>query len=177
MIIGVPKETRPGEARVAMVPEVARKLVGQGFSLRVERGAGLAAGYHDEEYEAVGSELVDRARALAADLVLKVRKPTLEEVAGFSEGALCIGFIETCDEADETLKAMFAKGIQPLAMERIPRISRAQSMDALSSQSNIAGYRAVIEAAARYGRFFPLMMTSAGSVKPAEVIIKGKKRP
>ena len=173
MNIGIPKESRPGEARVAMSPDVAAKLTGKGFSLRLENGAGLEAGYHDDDYLAAGVEIVDRAAALASDLVAKVRKPSADEVAAMREGALYVGFIETCDEEDEILQAMFRKKIRPLAMERIPRISRAQSMDALSSQSNIAGYRAAIEAAARYGRFFPLMMTSAGSVKPARVVVLG----
>ncbi len=173
MIIGIPKETLPGEARVAMTPEVARKLAGKGFGLRLERGAGLDAGYHDDDYAAAGVELVDRADALAAELVVKVRRPDPDEVAQMREGALYVGFLETCDAGDEVVQAMLERGVRPLAMERIPRISRAQSMDALSSQSNIAGYRAAIEAAARYGRFFPLMMTSAGSVKPARVVVLG----
>ena len=173
MMIGIPKESLPGEARVAMSPEVAMKLAGKGFSLCLESGAGLEAGYHDDDYIAAGVEIVDRAAALGADLVGKVRKPIAEEVSAMKEGALYIGFLETCDDNDEILRALFEKRVRPLAMERIPRISRAQSMDALSSQSNIAGYRAAIEAAARYGRFFPLMMTSAGSVKPARVVVLG----
>ena len=173
MMIGIPKESLPGEARVAMSPEVAMKLAGKGFSLCLESGAGLEAGYHDDDYIAAGVEIVDRAAALGADLVVKVRKPTADEVSAMKEGALYIGFLETCDDNDEILRALFEKRVRPLAMERIPRISRAQSMDALSSRSNIAGYRAAIEAAARYGRFFPLMMTSAGSVKPARVVVLG----
>ncbi len=172
MHIGIPKESLPGEARVAVTPDIARKLIDKGFKLSLETGAGLAAGYHDDDYEAAGVALVDRAAALSADIVTKVRKPSQEEIAAMKDGALYIGHIETCED-DGTLKAMFERNIRPLAMERIPRISRAQSMDALSSQSNIAGYRAVIEAAARYGRFFPLMMTSAGSAKPARVVILG----
>jgi NAD(P) transhydrogenase subunit alpha len=115
---------------------------------------------------------VDRAGALGADMVLKVRKPSLEEVGMMADGAVLVGFIETCEE-DDIQRALFAKNIRPIALERVPRISRAQSMDALSSQSNIAGYRAVIEAASRFGRFFPLMMTSAGSAKPARVVVLG----
>ncbi len=157
---------------MAITPDIAKKLLDKGFSLKVEKNAGLAAGFHNDDYAAAGAELVDRAQALAADIVAKVRKPDSGEIAAMREGALLIGHIETCED-DGTLQALFAKHIRPLAMERIPRISRAQSMDALSSQSNIAGYRAVIEAAARYGRFFPLMMTSAGSAKPARVVILG----
>lgn len=172
MHIGIPKEILPNETRVAMTPKVAKKLIAKGFSIKLERDAGLAAGYHDDDYAAQGVAVVDRAEALATDLVVKVRKPETDEIAAMQEGGVLISFIELCED-DGTLKAMFDKGIRPFAMERIPRISRAQSMDALSSQSNIAGYRAVIEAAARYGRFFPLMMTSAGSAKPARVVILG----
>ena len=150
MRIGIPKETRAGETRVAITPDIAKKLLGKGFVLQMEKDAGLAAGFKNEDYAAAGVELVDRAAALAADIVTKVRKPDNDEIAAMQEGALFIGHIETCED-DGTLSAMFARNIRPLAMERIPRISRAQSMDALSSQSNIAGYRAVIEAAARYG--------------------------
>ena len=172
MRIGIPKETRAGETRVAITPDIAKKLLGKGVVLQMEKDAGLAAGFKNEDYAAAGVEVVGRAVALAADIVTKVRKPDSDEIAAMQEGALFIGHIETCED-DGTLSAMFARNIRPLAMERIPRISRAQSMDALSSQSNIAGYRAVIEAAARYGRFFPLMMTSAGSAKPARVVILG----
>ncbi len=157
---------------MAITPDIAKKLIGKGFSLKIEKDAGLAAGFHNDDYLAAGVDLVDRAQALAADIVTKVRKPDAGEIAAMQEGALFIGHIETCED-DGTLQALFDRRIRPLAMERIPRISRAQSMDALSSQSNIAGYRAVIEAAARYGRFFPLMMTSAGSAKPARVVILG----
>ncbi len=172
MKIGVPRETVPGETRVASTPDIVKKLVANGFEVLVEQGAGSAAFYSDSDYAEAGAQLVDRAAALAADIVLKVRKPSVDEIDGMSKGAIMIGFIELCED-DGTLAAMHAKGIRPIALERVPRISRAQSMDALSSQSNIAGYRAVIEAAANYGRFLPLMMTSAGSAKPARVVILG----
>lgn len=172
MLIGIPKEQLAGEARVAMTPELVKKLVGKGFACQVESGAGVAAGYPDGDYQEAGAELVDAAKALAANIVLKVRKPGKDEIALMSDGSVYLGFIETCED-DGTLSAMFAKNIRPIALERVPRISRAQSMDALSSQSNIAGYRAVVEAAAQYGRFFPLMMTSAGSAKPARVVVLG----
>lgn len=172
MKIGVPKETRQGENRVASTPDVVKKLITRGFSVLLEKGAGEAAHFTDTEYEQAGATLVDRDSALAADIVLKVRKPDLEEIGLMSQGTVLVGFIETCEE-DDLLRALFAKDIRPLALERVPRISRAQSMDALSSQSNIAGYRAVIEAASRFGRFFPLMMTSAGSAKPARVVVLG----
>lgn len=172
MKIGVPKETRQGETRVASTPDVVKKLVAKGFSVLLEKGAGAGAHFTDDEYEQAGATLVDQATALAADIVLKVRKPSLDEIALMSEGSVLVGFMETCEQ-DETLRALFDKKIRPIALERVPRISRAQSMDALSSQSNIAGYRAVIEAATRFGRFFPLMMTSAGSAKPARVVVLG----
>lgn len=155
-----------------MTPELVKKLVAKGFACQVESGAGVAAGYPDADYQEAGAELVDTAKALAADIVLKVRKPSQQEIALMSDGAVYVGLIETCED-DGTLSAMFARNIKPISLERVPRISRAQSMDALSSQSNIGGYRAVIEAAAQYGRFFPLMMTSAGSAKPARVVVLG----
>jgi NAD(P) transhydrogenase subunit alpha len=151
---------------------VVKRLIKTGLDVSVEAGAGVSAHYPDAHYAEAGARLVDGAEALAADIVLKVRKPTLDEVAAMADGVVYMGLIETCGE-DTVLQAMHAKGIRVLGMERMPRISRAQSMDVLSSQSNIAGYRAVVEAAARYGRFFPAMMTSAGSAKPARVMILG----
>ncbi len=172
MKIGVPLETRPGEARVASTPEVVKKFAAKGFEVLVERGAGVRAGYPDTEYEAAGARLTDRAGAYDTDLLLKVRRPDAADVAAMRAGGIYIGLMEGCGE-DEMVAAMRAKGIRVLAMERMPRTSRAQSMDVLSSQANIAGYRAVVEAAARYGRFFPMMMTSAGSAKPARVVVVG----
>ncbi|WP_295393486.1 Re/Si-specific NAD(P)(+) transhydrogenase subunit alpha [uncultured Thiodictyon sp.] len=172
MKIGVPLETRAGEARVASTPEVIKKFVTKGFEVLVERGAGVRAGYPDADYEAAGARLVDRAGAYDTDLLLKVRRPDVADVAAMRPGGIYIGLLEGCGE-DEMAAAMRAKGIRVLAMERMPRTSRAQSMDVLSSQANIAGYRAVIEAAARYGRFFPMMMTSAGSAKPARLVVLG----
>jgi NAD(P) transhydrogenase subunit alpha len=172
MQIGVPRETLAGEARVASTPEVVKKLVGKGLAVTVESGAGAAAHYGDDDYAAAGAAIGDRAAALGSDIVLKVRRPTPEEAAAVRDGAVYIGFVESCG-GDEILAGMRARGVRVLSVERIPRISRAQSMDALSSQSNIAGYRAVLEAAARYGRFFPMMMTSAGSAKPARLVVLG----
>jgi NAD(P) transhydrogenase subunit alpha len=172
MKIGVARETAAGEARVATTPEVAKKLVAKGFSVTLEAGAGEAAHYPDADYAACGVEIGDRAAALDADILLKVRRPSMEEAQSMRSGGIYVGLVESCGD-DEVIGAMLAKDIRVLAMERIPRISRAQSMDALSSQSNIAGYRAVIEAAASYGRFFPMMMTSAGSAKPARVVVLG----
>lgn len=172
MIIGVPRETAPGETRVASTPEIVGKLVAKGFEVRVEQEAGLAASFTNEAYQAAGAVVGDAAAVYAADILLKVRKPSSSEVAAMRKGGLVIGFMEACGE-DATINALLDKGVTPIALEQIPRISRAQSMDALSSQSNIAGYRAVIEAAALYGRFLPLMMTSAGSAKPARVLVLG----
>ena len=138
----------------------------------LESGAGMAAHFPDAGYTEAGAEVVDKAVALGADIVVKVRKPSRNEIAALAPGAVLIGFLEQCED-DGTLQALQDKGVRMLVMERMPRISRAQSMDALSSQSNIAGYRAVLEAANRYGRFFPLMMTSAGSAKPARVVVLG----
>jgi len=172
MRIGVPRETLPGETRVASTPEVVKKLVAKGFGVVVERGAGTAAHFPDTEYEQAGAQLGDRAAALDADIVLRVRKSTPEDIAGMRSGAVLVGFVETCED-DGILAALHAKGVRVVALERVPRISRAQSMDALSSQANIGGYRAVVEAAAHYGRFFPVMMTSAGSAKPARLVVLG----
>jgi NAD(P) transhydrogenase subunit alpha len=172
MRIGIPKETRPGEARVASTPEIVKRLVGKGFDLVVESGAGVGAGYPDGDYASAGAGLADRAGAYDAHLVLRVRRPDEDDVAALRPGGLLIGLLESCGE-DPLVGSLLEKGVRVLAMERMPRTSRAQSMDALSSQANIAGYRAVIEAAARYGRFFPMMMTSAGSAKPARVVVLG----
>ena len=172
MKIGIPRETRLGETRVASTPEVVKKLISKGFTLTVEAGAGLSAGYPDAEYTQAGAHLTDRANAYDVDLLLKVRRPDAADVAAMRSGGLFIGLLETCG-ADDLLASMLAKEMRILGMERMPRTSRAQSMDALSSQSNLAGYRATLEAAARYGRFFPMMMTSAGSAKPARVVVLG----
>ena len=172
MNIGIPREMTAGEARVASTPEIVAKLAAKGFDVLVEKGAGAAAHYTDEAFAEAGARLVDAPEALSAKLVVKVRKPTRAEIDAMADDAILICFIETCGD-DEIVAALHKKGITTFAFERIPRISRAQSMDALSSQSNIAGYRAVIEAAAQYGRFLPLMMTSAGSAKPARVVVLG----
>lgn len=172
MKLGIPKETLAGERRVATTPDIARKLIGSGFDVLLERGAGAGADYTDEAYAEVGVEVAERDACFGADIVLKVRRPTDDEAAAVRSGAVYIGLLETCGE-DPLIGRMVENGVQVLGMERMPRISRAQSMDALSSQSNIAGYRAVIEAAAQYGRFFPMMMTSAGSAKPARVVVLG----
>ncbi|NKN33519.1 Re/Si-specific NAD(P)(+) transhydrogenase subunit alpha [Marichromatium bheemlicum] len=172
MKIGIPLERRPGEARVASTPEVVRKLVAKGLEVWVEQGAGARAGYPDADYAEAGATLGPRESVYDADLVLKVRRPEPEEVELMRRGARYLGFLEGCGE-DALLAAMQARELLVFPLERMPRTSRAQSMDALSSQSSIAGYRATLEAASRYGRFFPMMMTSAGSAKPARVVVLG----
>jgi NAD(P) transhydrogenase subunit alpha len=166
------KETLAGENRVALSPEIVKKLISKGFEINVLSGAGDKAHYSDDLYKEAGAEIVSQEKVGEADILVKVRKPTADEVASLPGDKILISHVESC-EVDETLKSILDKGITYLAMERIPRISRAQSMDALSSQSNISGYRAVIEASAHYGRFLPLMMTSAGSAKPAKLIVLG----
>lgn len=176
MKIGIPAETLAGEKRVASTPDVVKKLVGKGFSVLIEGGAGVAASYPDAAYRDAGAEIVGADACFAAELVLKVRRPSPDEAERLQPGATLISLIESCagmGSADELTQATVARGVNLLAMERIPRISRAQSMDALSSQSNIAGYRAVIEAAAHYGRFLPPMMTAAGAAKPARLVVLG----
>jgi NAD(P) transhydrogenase subunit alpha len=172
MKIGLLKESAEGEKRVALTPDIAKKLIAKGFTIQVTQGAGENADFSDAQYQEAGAEIVGSAEALNADILVRVRKPSASEAAELPNGALLIAHSESC-ELDETLESILEKGITYLSMERIPRISRAQAMDALSSQSNIAGYRAVIEAALHYGRFLPLMMTSAGSAKPARLVVLG----
>ncbi len=173
MKLGIPLEKVANETRVACSPEIIKKLIGKGLNVLIAKDAGILAGFTNQDFIDQGAEIVTQEQALAADIVVKIRKPDADEVSLMSQQALYIGHIETCDDDDEILSAMRKKEIQIISMERIPRISRAQSMDTLSSQANIAGYRAVIEAVAQYGRFAPMMMTSAGSSKPAKVIILG----
>lgn len=176
MIIGLPKETRQGETRVALTPESVKKLVKKGFKVLVEAGAGVKASFPDAQYTAEGAEIVNRDQAWSSEIVVKLHKPTQDEISQvvpkMPKGALFISYMEPYLK-DGTAQKLAEAGVSAMSMELIPRTSRAQSMDALSSQANIAGYRAVIEAVARYGRFFPLMMTSAGSAKPAKVMVLG----
>ena len=171
MLIGVPLETAAGEARVAVTPETAKKLKAQGHTLRIQSGAGVAASATDEAYAAVGADIADRAGALGADLVLKVRSPSDEELALMKRGAALVGMLNPFDRAG--LERIAAAGLTSFALEAAPRTTRAQSMDVLSSQANIAGYKAVMIAADRYQRFFPMLMTAAGTVKAARVVILG----
>jgi NAD(P) transhydrogenase subunit alpha len=171
MRIGVPAETRPGETRVALTPETAKKLKAQGHSLHVQTGAGLAASVTDEAYLAAGAEVTDAASALACDMVLKVSAPTDAELALMKPGSALVGMLNPFDVAG--LQNMATAGLTAFALEAAPRTTRAQSMDVLSSQANIAGYKAVMMAANQYQRFFPMLMTAAGTVKAARVVILG----
>lgn len=172
LTIGVPRESRAGETRLATSPEAIKKLVKRGYRVVVESGAGLAAGFSDDDFKKEGATSGDRAAALGADVVFKIHKPTTEEIGALKKGALLACFAEPYLK-DGTVEKIAQAQVNLLAMELIPRTSRAQSMDALSSQAGIAGYRAVLEASAQYGRFFPLMMTSAGSSKAAKVLVLG----
>lgn len=179
MRIGVPREVHPGEKRVATVPEVAEKLIKLGFSVTVESGAGAGANFSDEAYRAVGCEIAERAGVWsAADIILKVRGPEthseqgIDEVASLKEGASLISFIWPA-QYPELMQTLAARKATVLAMDCVPRISRAQKLDALSSMANIAGYRAVIEAAHEFGRFFTGQITAAGKVPPAKVFVIG----
>ncbi|WIT13070.1 Re/Si-specific NAD(P)(+) transhydrogenase subunit alpha [Paucibacter sediminis] len=171
MQIGVPRESAAGETRVALTPETAKKLKSQGHVLRVESGAGVAASITDEAYAAAGAEITDRAGALGAELVLKVKSPNAEELALMKPGSALVGMLNPFDKPG--LQALATAGLTSFALEAAPRTTRAQSMDVLSSQANIAGYKAVMIAADRYQRFFPMLMTAAGTVKAARVVVLG----
>jgi NAD(P) transhydrogenase subunit alpha len=172
--IAVTKETRFGETRIAATPETVKKLIALGYAVTVEAGAGLSASIPDADFEAAGASLATTAeQALAnADIVLKVRGPSPAEIKALKSGAMVIALMNAYNEPD-MLAAMAAKGVTGFAMEFVPRITRAQVMDALSSQANLAGYRAVIEGAEAYGRVLPMMMTAAGTVAAAKVFIMG----
>jgi H+-translocating NAD(P) transhydrogenase subunit alpha len=173
MLIGVPTETAQGERRVALVPEVVRKLVARGAEVILQSGAGHAASFTDAAYEAAGARLsATGAEVWSAPLVVKVAPPNDAEVSRLSPGAVLIGFLNPLGSAQAT-RALAAAGVTAFAMEAIPRISRAQGMDALSSQSNVAGYRAALLGAGYSGRFFPMLMTAAGTIPPAKVLVLG----
>ncbi len=171
LVIG--KETAVAENRVAASPETVRKIAALGFDVAVEAGAGIAAAMTDEMYQAAGAAIVSGEGTYTdADVILRVRHPSNEEIAGMKKGAMLIALLSPYQEK-ETLHALATQGITAFSMELVPRITRAQSMDVLSSQANLAGYRAVLEAAAVFGRAFPLMMTAAGTIPPAKVFIMG----
>ncbi|MET0540928.1 MAG: NAD(P)(+) transhydrogenase (Re/Si-specific) subunit alpha, partial [Variovorax sp.] len=171
MLIGVPAETTAGETRVAVTPETAKKLVAQGHAVRVQSGAGVAASVTDAAYQAAGAEITDIDGAFGADIVLKVRTPFDNEVVRMKPGSVVVGMLNPFDAAG--LQRLATAGLTSFALEAAPRTTRAQSMDVLSSQANIAGYKAVMIAADRYQRFFPMLMTAAGTVKAARVVILG----
>ena len=173
-LIGIPKESFPGEKRVATVPDVVQKLAKLGFSVAVQAGAGEAASIGDDAYRAAGATIVPDAPTLwsRADIVFKVRAPSREEVNLLREGATLVSFIWPAQNP-ELLQALAARKATVLAMDSVPRISRAQKLDALSSMANIGGYRAVIEAANEFGRFFTGQITAAGKVPPAKVFVIG----
>jgi len=171
MRIGIAAETRPGETRVAATAETVRKLVAHRHELLVQAGAGEAAAQTDEAYAAAGATRVDARAALGADLVLKVRAPDAGELAQMKRGGVLVGMLEPFNA--DGLAAMNAAGLTAFALEAAPRTTRAQSMDVLSSQANLAGYKAVLLAAATYGRILPMMMTAAGTLKAARVVILG----
>ncbi|MBU6260315.1 MAG: Re/Si-specific NAD(P)(+) transhydrogenase subunit alpha [Burkholderiales bacterium] len=171
MLIGVPLETAAGETRVAVTPETAKKLKAQGHTVRVQSGAGVAASATDAAYTAVGAEITDRAGALGCDLVLKVRSPDADELSLMKAGSALVGILNPFDR--DGLARLAAAGLTSFALEAAPRTTRAQSMDVLSSQANIAGYKAVMMAADQYQRLFPMLMTAAGTIKAARVVILG----
>jgi NAD(P) transhydrogenase subunit alpha len=171
MHIGVPAETVAGETRVAATPETVKKIIAQGHTVMVQAGAGVAASVTDAAYEAVGAQIGDAAGALGAELVLKVRAPSAAELPHMKSGSALVGMLNPFDA--EGLQRIAAAGLTSFALEAAPRTTRAQSMDVLSSQANIAGYKAVMMAADKYQRFFPMLMTAAGTVKAARMVILG----
>lgn len=171
MNIGVPAETTAGETRVAVTPETTKKLKGQGHVVRVASGAGVSANITDDAYRESGAEITDQTTALGCEMVLKVRAPRHDEFAAFQRGAVLVGMLDPFD-ADGAAR-LAAAGITGFALEAAPRTTRAQSLDVLSSQANIAGYKAVLVGAYFYQRFMPMLMTAAGTVKAARVLILG----
>jgi NAD(P) transhydrogenase subunit alpha len=172
MLIGVPAEKDPAETRVAATPETVKKFIGIGADVAVEHGAGVEAGVPDADFQAAGARLVFAPEAVGADVVLKVRRPKPEEIAALKNGALVVAVMDPYGHV-EAIDALAKAGVSAFAMELLPRITRAQVMDVLSSQANLAGYRAVLDAAAEYGRALPMMMTPAGTVPAAKMFIMG----
>jgi NAD(P) transhydrogenase subunit alpha len=172
MIIAVPQEIREGEKRVALVPDIISKLTRSGFRVRIQSGAGNAAGYLDSEYSAAGAEVISSEVLSGADLVASVTALTPDQISKLKKGCITISFLsKTTQEAN--ISAAVSAGVTAVSLELIPRISRAQSMDALTSQALCAGYRASLVAAEMSNKFFPLLMTAAGTVTPAQVVVLG----
>ena len=172
MKVSVPKETAAGERRVALVPEVVRRLAPRGIEVAIESGAGEGAMLLDSAYEEAGATVVSGDEAWSGDVVVKVAPPSSEEIGRLKPGAVYVGFLAPLT-APETVQALDGAGVKAFAMESIPRITRAQSMDALSSQATVGGYRAALLAAEHLTRFFPMLTTAAGTVKPARVLVLG----
>ncbi|MCI5043619.1 MAG: Re/Si-specific NAD(P)(+) transhydrogenase subunit alpha [Aquisalinus sp.] len=174
MKLAVLKETRAGEFRVAAVPDTVKKLVGLRYDVTVEKDAGFVSAFSNEDYEDAGAKIAATAEEAAknADLILKVQRPDANELKLFANGAKLVGILSPYADED-SLSEYATAGVDAFAMEFMPRITRAQSMDVLSSQSNLAGYKAVIDAAAEYGRAMPMMMTAAGTIAPAKVFVMG----
>jgi NAD(P) transhydrogenase subunit alpha len=172
--VGTPKETAPDERRVALVPDSATRLAAAALEVNVESGAGSAASITDEAYRQAGAKIVKGATTLMgeADAVLKVQAPSAAEVELIKQGAVLISFLQPATQGD-IVRALAKRGVTAFSLELVPRISRAQSMDALSSQASAAGYKAVLMAAGRLGKFFPMMMTAAGTIPPARVLVMG----
>ena len=172
MRIGVPKESVEGEKRVALIPDTVESLVGNQLTVVVESGAGVLAGHPDSEYSEAGAEIGSAADAYGSGIVLRVNLPTPDEIARIGSGSVIVGFLSPLTSG-ETTKALAAGNLTSFAIESIPRITRAQAMDGLSSQANVAGYASALLAARECGRFFPMMTTAAGTVKPARVMVLG----
>lgn len=172
MILGVPKETAARELRVALVPESVSRLVKAGVTVQVERGAGLRAGFTDAAYEAAGASLAESAGVLGADLVCKVQKPSAAEVSAMRSGALLVSLLAPSTSA-ESIAALEQRGVTGLALELVPRITRAQSMDVLSSQATVAGYKAVLIGASESPKFLPMLTTAAGTIAPSKCCVLG----
>ncbi|HET8651344.1 MAG TPA: Re/Si-specific NAD(P)(+) transhydrogenase subunit alpha [Gaiellaceae bacterium] len=173
MRVAVPKETVPGERRVALVPEIVKKLTASGFDVAVERGAGEGASFSDAEYEEAGARVVGPDELFAGvEGVVKVQRPSAEEIARLPDGSILIGFLQPLTD-QEGVRRLAERGVIGFALESIPRITRAQPMDALSSQATVSGYKAMLLAADRLPRFFPMLMTAAGTVPPAKVLVLG----
>lgn len=173
LILGVPRETAPGERRVALIPDTVKRLTGSGVVVRVESSAGEASGHADAAYVAAGAEIVPTAKqAFDAALVIKVQKPNADELALLNRGATLIALLQPMTNLD-LVRDLAARGVTSFSMDAIPRTTRAQSMDVLSSQATVAGYKAVLMAADNLPRFFPMLTTAAGSIIPAKVLIVG----
>lgn len=172
MRIGVPKETSPGERRVSLAPDSVTRLVKAGQTVLVERGAGSAAYCTDEAYTSAGATLCDGATAFSAEVVTKVQRPSPNEASQLADGGLLISLLQPAENAG-LLEQLSARGIRALSLERVPRITRAQSMDVLSSQATIAGYKAVLIAASHSPKLFPMLTTAAGNIPPAKAFVLG----